>query len=63
MKAYAKKIPCSPKWRVVVEHGCQRFHLDYNGTEEECRWMARMFGIALAKHDEEQYNKIDGDDV
>jgi len=42
---------------VKLTQGHQEFYLDYEGTEEEAKWMAKMFRRALAKHDLEMQDK------
>ena len=41
-------------YRVEVVQGVQSFRINYDGTRDDCRWMARMFRKALKAHDAEQ---------
>ena len=51
------KITIEETWSgrdaVRLKQGNQLFVL-YEGTRDECDWYAKMFRIALEKHDEEQ---------
>ena len=38
---------------VQIKQGHQYFRLDYCASKKECQWMARMFRMALKKHDKE----------
>jgi len=40
--------------RVRLTQSHQQFYLDYEGSEEEAKWMAKMFLRALAEHDLEK---------
>jgi hypothetical protein len=42
-------------WKVRVFQGVQSFHLEYEGTHEECEWMEEMFQRALDNHDKEGF--------
>ena len=42
---------------VQITQGNQAFRLHYNGPRDECRWMAKMFNIALKHHDKKQMEK------
>jgi hypothetical protein len=42
------------EWAVEVSEGVQHFRLDYSSTKADCKWMAKMFMNALAKHDEQK---------
>ena len=41
-------------YKVRIKHEHQRFTLDFGGPRAECRWMAKMFNIALKLHDKKQ---------
>jgi hypothetical protein len=41
---------------IRVIQGCQSFTLSSDSTRENCRFMAKMFNIALKKHDQEKLN-------
>ena len=41
------------EWSVSLVQGHQGFYIARGGTKAETLWMARMFRIALANHDEE----------
>jgi hypothetical protein len=45
------------KYVVTLTQGRQSFTIDYEGTLEEARWMARMFRIALKRHDKSMRDK------
>lgn len=39
------------KWTVKLVQDHQSFKLGYRGTKRDCEWYARMFRIALKRHD------------
>lgn len=51
MKVRAYRPKYSKEFIVELIQGTQGFRLDYRGSRAECRWMARMFRIALKNHD------------
>ena len=38
-------------YQAVAQQGCQSFRLGYVGSKVEANFMARMFRIALERHD------------
>jgi hypothetical protein len=38
---------------VELVQDCQFFRLDYSASKKDCEWMAKMFRIALRKHNRE----------
>jgi hypothetical protein len=53
----ARVVKRGDGYKVEISHAHQGFHLDYKGPRDECRWMARMFRIALKAHNEELLKK------
>ena len=47
----AKAIRAGLEYTVEISHENQAFRLDYHGSLDECEWMARMFMVALDRHD------------
>ncbi len=43
----------SKEFTVELQQGAQYFRLDYVGNKAECSWYAKMFRVALKKHDSE----------
>jgi len=43
----------SKEFTIELEQGAQYFRLDYSGPKIEARWYAKMFRVALKKHDQE----------
>lgn len=46
----AKVVKFKNDYQVVVEHKQQSFHISYEGTEEECTFIAQCFNDALENH-------------
>jgi hypothetical protein len=42
---------------IELKQGEQYFTLDYEGTEADCQWMAKMFRKALKGHDDQIYRR------
>jgi hypothetical protein len=45
------------KWEVEISQSHQYFTLDYHASKRDALWMARMFRIALKKHDAQRKGK------
>ncbi len=54
----ARVIKYADEFGVEIVHANQGFRLDYEGSREECRWMVRMFTIALRAHNQEFLDKL-----
>lgn len=55
-----KVIPFGKEFKVQLRQGNQYFRIEYSGTKAECKWMARMFRIALKSHNKEVLMKQKG---
>ena len=55
------KVTVKENWRgdytVELKQGHQSFRLDYEGSRKKAEWYARMFRIALRRHNAEKAKK------